>query len=835
MSFARWTLALALVGAPLVGLAQEAPAPAQQPAPAAQPASNTEGVEEILVTINKREENIQDVGGTIAAFGDDTISKANIENVGDLMALLPNVEVKSEDTDLSIRGVARAAFDSQSPVAYHVNGVYHFNSLGYIGQFYDLENVQVALGPSGSLYGRNANGGAIDVQWKRPIEDWQVVADTMWAPRFDNWQFRTAVNVPLSGVDNDLLNARFALLREVEDGTLENLDDSERNSFNAKDDWTVRGILRSEPTENLVLELRGRYTKNDRRYAGGVSLFPKGTVPTGVLPLGPGLNLPYDWANGFQQFRGIMAFVLSPTPGVPLPDPTVQFLLLNGIPGVLPPLVRDPQFFTPLPLSRWNGSKKEVHSRIQDLGSGELEMWDVDGTAEYSLQDLPFLGNVDLIVLGGLGEIDNEGLSDSDFTEYGALDTVSSQEPEKRRTVEVRMQSNNESWLNWTLGFFYVRNTIEQVRDTLTPLTISGATLSQEDKGYAPFANVTIAPEEIPIEMFFGVRWNHDEFERSEDPNPTPFDPIAAPFPNLKDTFEQTTFDVGLKWFVTDHHMLYAKYARGYKAGFTQVLPAQGPTFPAIAQQVQPENIDAEEIGAKTSWLDGRLNVNVSAFHYNYKDLQVPIIQFTQIVNTNADKATVWGVEIGVDAVLFDGWSNRLALGWLSAKFDEFCANDPLVNLVLVPPPPDPACAAKQVGLDPQQAQIVGGSDLTGRRLEDSPEWKLSFLSSYTFELGDWGSLTPALEFGWTDKYYRRAFNNPDVDVVSSFTKTDVRIRWDESQHRYWVELFGENLEDNYVYPRGIVVALTGTAQGFGLLEPRSMGVRVGFNWGGGS
>ncbi|HEU4427771.1 MAG TPA: hypothetical protein VFT98_03370, partial [Myxococcota bacterium] len=70
------------------------------------------------------------------------------------------------------------------------------------------------------------------------------------------------------------------------------------------------------------------------------------------------------------------------------------------------------------------------------------------------------------------------------------------------------------------------------------------------------------------------------------------------------------------------------------------------------------------------------------------------------------------------------------------------------------------------------------------------------------------------------------------VDVVDSYTKTDLRLRWEEPENRYWIEAFGENLEDNYVYPRGIVVALTGTAQGFGLLQPRTYGVRLGFNWG---
>jgi iron complex outermembrane receptor protein len=820
---------------------------AQEATPTAAEPNDSPAIEEIVVTITKRDEAVQDVGGSIAAFNEESIQNANIENVGDLIGLLPNVQVKSEDTDLSIRGVARAAFDSQSPVAYHINGVYQFNSLTYVGQFYDLQNVAVALGPSGTLYGRNANGGAIDLQWRKPENRWGASGDVTWAPRFDNYQVRSALNIPLSGVDNDLLNARFVFTREVGDGTTRNRAGTGREGFGAKNDWYTRLTLRSEPADNFSVELRGWYLKSTDRYAGGVSLLPAGQRPLGVLPFGLAGSFPYDWANGltlFQQaFNGFLTAIGAP--GAPYPAPVLQFILLNGA-GALPPLVRDPEFFTPVPLSQFDGSRRHVHSALHELGDGKLETWEVDGTIEWNLEALPLLGDVDVFLMGGYGSIDNEGLSDSDATSYGALDTESGQHPETKRTFEIRFQSNNESWLNWTVGFFYVKNEIDQIRDTLTPLTISGASLQQVDEGYAPFANVTLKPID-PVEIFLGVRWNHDEFSRSEDPNPTPFDPIAAPFLDLEETFRETTLDAGLKYFITEDLLAYVKWARGYKAGFTQVLPAtanpnfvppETPTnpqfFAARAQRVKPEVILATEWGFKSSWLDGRLNANIAGFYYDYTNLQVPVIQFTQILNINADEATVWGAELSIDAVPIDGWVNRVAIGWLKAEFDEACANDPLVNLTLAPPPPDPRCAAKQVGLNAQDRNLVGNQDLKGRRLEDSPEWKISLLSSYAFELGSFGTLTPTLEFTWTDDSFRRPFNSA-VDHVDSYTKTDVRVRWEEPQSRYWVEAFGENLEDNYVYPRGIVVALTGTAQGFGLLQPRTYGLRLGFDWGGGN
>ena len=873
MTLARWTIALGLTAnlglAPQVFAQEAAPdaaaatgeaPPATEPvAPVPAPEADNSGVEEIFVTITKRSESVQEVGGTIAAFGEEVIQNANIENVGDLIGLLPNVTVKSEDTDVSIRGVARAAFDSQSPVAQHVNGIYHYNSLGYIGQFYDLENVQVALGPSGSVYGRNANGGAIDITWRKPHGEYEVIGDTTWAPEFDNYQFRTAVNVPLSGKGNNLLNARFAFTREVQDGNLNNRQDTHRNSFGAKDDWSVRAFLRSEPTESLSLELRSRYYKGDRRYAGGVSLLPRGTVPVGVLPLGPSAcgNCTFDWASGLVQFKNELltaspniwrlisraescmpAFPPSrpctpifPTQIAALEDILLNGRDLNGDPSVLeiPPLVYNSIFFTPIPSSQFDVGNRIADSRLQDLGSGDLEIFDVDATLEWNMSGLPLFGDVDMFLLGGFGEINNEGLSESDATSYPALDTLSGQNPEQRRTFELRFQSNNESWLNWAAGFFYLRNNIDQVRNTLTPLTLSGATLTQEEVGYSPFANVTLKPIE-EIEIFLGARWNHDSFERHEAANPTPLSPFPLPLDG-RDTWRETTLDAGIKWFISDDHMVYAKWARGYKAGFIQLLPnpvggaTPEPEDDTITNVVDPESILATEIGAKTSWFDSRLKANFAAFYYDYSNLQVPVIKVVQIVNVNAEKSTVWGAELTLDAAPIDDWFTRVSIGWLKAEFDKFCADEPLAPVYGLNPVPviDPACVGDK----------NGGLDLAGKRMEDSPEWKISVLSNYRWDLGKSGVLTPTVEFTWTNDAWRRPQNNPAVDIVKAYTKTDLRLRWEEPENRYWIEGFGENLENNYVYPRGIVVALTGTAQGFGLLQPRTYGVRMGFNWGG--
>ena len=113
MARGRTLAAVGILGAALAlpAIAQDAP-PAEAPQPKAPPAlaapaENDQGVEEIVVTITKRAESVQDIAGSIVGFSPQTIEDANIENLGDMVSMLPNVQVKSEETDISVRGVAR--------------------------------------------------------------------------------------------------------------------------------------------------------------------------------------------------------------------------------------------------------------------------------------------------------------------------------------------------------------------------------------------------------------------------------------------------------------------------------------------------------------------------------------------------------------------------------------------------------------------------------------------------------------------------------------------------------------------------------------------------------
>ena len=258
------------------------------------------GIDEIVVSITKRDESLQDVAGTISAFGSEIIRQTNIERIADAVALIPNVQIKGgANQAISIRGISQS-FVSQSPVARHVNGIFKFDNESYTGHFYDLEGIEVARGPSGTIYGRNATAGAVDIRWKKPHADWEVFGDVTLA-NTDRYHFRGGVNVPLLGEGNESLMGRFVFQREVHDGWVDNELTTRRDDPDRGDDLFLRGSLRSILGEGRELILRGFY--HDRE-DGTISSTPiLSNYTEGLLRLPQGLGVfTTDPFSGYEQF-----------------------------------------------------------------------------------------------------------------------------------------------------------------------------------------------------------------------------------------------------------------------------------------------------------------------------------------------------------------------------------------------------------------------------------------------------------------------------------------------------------------------------------------------------
>ncbi len=832
----RLLLALVLMSAPVYGQDEAS-------------GDDLRGIDEIVVTITKRNESLQDVSGTISAFNSELIRDTNIEKIADAVALIPNVQIKGgANQSISIRGISQS-FVSQSPVARHVNGVFKWDNESYTGHFYDLDGIEVARGPSGTVYGRNATAGAVDIHWKKPHDAWEAFGDVTLA-NTDRYQFRGGANVPLLGEGDERLMARLVFQREVHDGWVDNELTTRKSDPDRGDDFFIRGSLRSKPSEDVDLVLRGfRHKRKD----GTVSSTPVlQQFAPGLLALPMLGAFTTDPFNGFSQFKqeigsagppptlhNTFATVTQLVCGAMLPscpDPSIatfedalEHLLLNGFtipPDRVPGFLRnDAVFNSALPVL---AGDRQTRSNAHALGDGELTVQGIDSQLDWRVDDLGLLGDVDVVWIGGWERIDRTLITDLDGTELFILDVLSDFK-EDLYTSDIRIQSSNDGPLEWTAGFFWFSRERNGLQDTIVSFVTPPSTSTVKESGFAPYFHFGYRPIEN-LQIFGGVRWNRDRYFIDRLDPATSVQPLTLALKGV-DKFRETTWEFGAEYNLTDDHMVYLKFSKGYKAGLLEldINAAVSTNNTVFTNVAEPELVKAWEAGLRTSWLEGRLTANLTGFHYDYSNLQVTQITGAQALTLNAADATNWGVELELVFVPTPEWLMMLSAGHLDATFDEFCSDDPFQNFANS----DPGCPAPlATGSLNSGLGIDGKSNLSGKRLEDSPKWDVAFITRYEFDLGELGTLTPVLELQWTDDYFSRPFNLK-IDKIDSRTKTDLRLIWESLEGSYSIELFVENLEDETVYGQRIIGAEF--AGGFpvqvGTFPPRIYGVRLGYHW----
>lgn len=236
-----------------VSLAQPAYAQDDPAEDVAAAAETTEGLGDIIVTANRREQSVQSSSLAIEVLGGEQIAQQGVTKVADLQNAVPSLSTASSGQNIStyIRGVGSFSTDANadSSIAYNINGVFISRPAGVGAVFFDLERVEVLKGPQGTLYGRNASGGAINLITRRPTFDWQ--ADYMLeAGNYDRIRLEGAVSGPLS----DTLAIRLAGQHSEHDGYLS-------DGYNDEEATSARLSLLWEPSAATSLLVVGEYTE----------------------------------------------------------------------------------------------------------------------------------------------------------------------------------------------------------------------------------------------------------------------------------------------------------------------------------------------------------------------------------------------------------------------------------------------------------------------------------------------------------------------------------------------------------------------------------------------
>ncbi len=593
-------------------------------------------LEEVLVTAERRAKSLQDTALAISALNNRMLERRGADEPEDLQFAVPGLTMSKTSTSgvqVTLRGVGaeHLGVGGDPGVAINVDGVY-LQSTNYITQdFFDIERVEVLRGPQGTLYGRNAIGGAINIISRAPSEEAEVVAK-FTVGNFNRRHFQSAIGGPL--VDNALLG-RLSFSRETRDGFLENVSPVRVESDSDDSDYmTVRGQLMWLASDTVDVTLRGYVYRDDARGAAGI------------------MNAPYPVQPLFQGFD------LRTLP----PSPVIGNPYVETGAGINPSL-QDLRKYS---------ANTETYSNV-DAEGGSLEInWQLDGAK--------------LTAISGYNLNTTEKNSDVDFSDTVSTSLSVGTEYETF-SQEVRLASTDSEAVDWLAGIYYY----EQTSDLLFNLTdtTNTATFGQDpvfiiDPGhvevtsYAAFGQATWHLNE-QLGVTVGLRYTKDKKQAEEgvfSPTGLLFNPFTGgPLLRSHDkSWNKVTSKLGVEYTLNNDVLIYGGVSSGYKSG--------GINTGSLGPEYDPETVIAYESGIKSQMYDGRLQLNAAAFYYDYTDLQVSQIeQFTPVVN-NAGEASSHGIELEVMMLPIERLRVDAVVSWLDATYEKYDTADSVFPLL---------------------------------------------------------------------------------------------------------------------------------------------------------
>jgi iron complex outermembrane receptor protein len=373
-------------------------------------------IEEVVVTAQKKSEDIQNVPIAVTAFTGQDLKDQQITQFKDLQFHTPNVTYTSGQygsADFQIRGIGVTAtgYDSESGVAVNFDEVYLGAPQLTEGSFYDLSGVEVLAGPQSTLYGRGATGGAVNINIAKPDLENPMVQLIGDYGNYDATKVQGVVNIPII---TDQLAIRIAGEWDKRDGFVTNIFDGSK--VDSLDQYSIRSSLRWQPTEKTTIDFTGEFSREDDSHMRGNKQLCT-TDPTGVLGCLPGSagTQPVNVLSNASTITSSQQGLNSAFAGGPLAGLGTFLGLFNlQAPLTLPPGFVDPNSsrqintsFTPVWRSQDNFMSVKWHQTLTPwLDSTMILGYDVNSyVSQESYNNIPGLpfptNNTPGIIPGG--------------------------------------------------------------------------------------------------------------------------------------------------------------------------------------------------------------------------------------------------------------------------------------------------------------------------------------------------------------------------------------------------------------------------------------------------
>jgi iron complex outermembrane receptor protein len=828
--------------------AQDAPAAAQE----AQKGPRTQ-LDTVVTQATRVETSAQTTPVATTSVSGVQLERTFATDLRDLTSQAPNVNLEpvgafQNASAFFIRGFGSADIESATDpgVGVFIDGVYQARTSTALSDLLDIGNVEILRGPQGTLFGRNTIVGAVIVNHNKPDTSEFDVKGKITVGNYGQIDVSGMVNVPLV---TDKAALRLAVKSTNNDGYYFNATDSTK--YGGTDRITVLPSLRFTPNENLDITLRGEVVR-ERDDSWG--------------------NTPYSQCPGVG--------------GVPNPaDPRFQLVPLIEY-------LTEGQAGLDKVCAQERGKNDFIVHADNTAGRGsDFDIWGLTGEVNYTIPDVGTFTYV-----GNYRDVHENVFNDFDTTDLPIFMTQREQW-HRQTSHEIRFASDFSDKIDFVTGFYFFdqrykmdQNTSGWLFDgnfnnallnalgvpTGTNITFDdlsgnarafGRTV-QSDKSWAVFANANWHFYDT-LTLIAGIRYTWEKkhfescapavvnvaFEDTEigcalDPSLPGFNYFDSDTDIAADKTNKWTNvspKVGLTWEATDDLFVYASWTRGFRSGgFNGRCGSQ-----ATCQPFNPETADSYEIGMKWDGLDNRLRVNLTGYWLNYKNQQVGIIRPSagsgggqETVTQNAGSARSRGVELEVNAVPAEGLNLWTSVGFLDAKYTDFCVD------IDGPSPVDPGPASGSCDPDGAFSFVESGvtnyifpTDNTSLALVRAPKWTVSAGFAYEVPVGDAGTLEFAADWHFQSKQNQASNGVPPgstagilnyngvlvTPVRKSSNVFNASVTWREIEDRYRVSLFMKNITNEHY-----LQSLTAVAALFNFIQdnnPRTYGVELSFDF----
>lgn len=657
------------------------------------------GLEEIVVTARKREENLQSAPVSVAALSGDALEKAGIDEFSEIASRVPGFTLNPDNVsepNIFLRGIGTdiESAASNAAIGFFLNDVYLPRAQGTAIELFDLERVEIVRGPQGTLYGKNVVGGAINFITRKPSDEFRAGAEA-GIGNYGGFSVKAHV---AGGLAEGLTGSLAATARHHDGYAFNSFTGNDVEDLNA---FGVLGQLRFQPSDMLDVLLTGDLT---RRRARG------------------------KWVD-------------------------IQIPSNHNIPFVNPDRRRGPNNIDGTQDADLGG----VHlSANLDVGVGTITSVTAyrEGSFAAVNNDAGSFIDFSRMVYGPDGRIDFGAIDRSLFNDdYYINDKY---EKSKSSSQELRFRSDFEGPFNILAGLFYQREKVArtEVADYIfVNFFAQGKEIAETrmtSNTWAAFVEGTFDITDT-LGVTAGIRYTKDRKNFSvyretigdflgadfEDENGNFTRAFSA---SSKQSWDAWTPSVNVHWQPTQDVFLYALVSKGYKSGGWNGENATNPGEARLAYD--PEYALNYEIGAKTTWLDNRLRFNITGFWTEYEDLQTqqfvifdPNLPADNVI-ANAGEARVKGIELETALVPVEGLTLFANYTYMDAKITG--------DLISTELRYDPSCFCS----------VPFPTNLKGNVLRRSPENSFSIGGDVTVPLSSRINGFVRADYNWTDDFF---------------------------------------------------------------------------------